>query len=267
MRLVTLSERKKITVEILENIAIFCEENNISYYLAYGSLLGAVRHNGFIPWDDDIDIWMFRDDYNRFTKLFNKNLNPNYVLVNMNNADNYNLAFSKVYDKRTDLTDGGYKTPALGINVDIFPLDFLSSDLQQAKRMVKQVKKWKILLKLQSANVRKDRNIIINIGIIISRMICRKSVLYLIEKKIQKYNIIIDSKYCGNLTTLPYGDREILKKEWFDNTIRVCFENKTFKAPIGYHEVLKNIYGDYMVLPPKEKQVQHANIAYWREGL
>lgn len=264
MQEISLEERKKIVIGILERIHSFCLDNGIKYYLAYGSLIGAIRHSGFIPWDDDIDLWMFRKDYEHFIKLFSEINDPIYKISSIHNDTKYNLAFAKVYDSRTYISDGAYKAPDLGINVDIFPLDLLSDDINQAKKLLKKIKKYKVLSKLQSARIKKERAIYENLAILIGRIIPRFLIIRKIDKLSQKYDIFSGSRFCGNLTTLPYGEREILKKEWFSSITEVAFEGKRFFAPQCYDDILTNIYGDYMKLPPIEKRIQHANVAFWR---
>ena len=126
MREITdLEELKHIELEVMKKIHEFCEENSIIYYLCFGTLIGAVRHDGFIPWDDDIDIYMKRDDYEKFLTLFPQKaeeLDLNYA--NYMTKPYYGRCFTKVFDNKTVLKEPQYKTDDdIGVFVDIWPLD------------------------------------------------------------------------------------------------------------------------------------------------
>ena len=117
-------EIKKIEISILDYIASVCEENNIGYYLAYGTLLGAIRHHGFIPWDDDIDIYMLREDYMKFIEIAKEHIHHRYKLLSIYNDDDYYYEFAKVVDSNTKLKINNVKQiKKEGVWVDIFPLD------------------------------------------------------------------------------------------------------------------------------------------------
>lgn len=139
LRELTVEEHKKIALDILIEIAKFCDENKISYYLAYGTLVGAVRHKGFIPWDDDIDIQMPRNDYEKFVRRFNAGHKHLQVVSPTDNAAKH--TFAKVIDTRTVKVENGinYKdNEYLGIDVDVFPLDGQPDDEKEYKKYYKK---------------------------------------------------------------------------------------------------------------------------------
>ena len=123
MREIGFSEIKRVALDILKDVAHFCDTHDIRYVLAYGTMLGAVRHKGFIPWDDDIDIMMPRDDYNRFIKLYNDH-NPRYQVYSIENDDSYTYTMAKVFDQETVMIDNTLwrNFDKAGVFIDIFPL-------------------------------------------------------------------------------------------------------------------------------------------------
>ena len=129
MKEIYLEELRVIQLELLQQIADFCEKNNIKYFLAYGTLIGAIRHKGYIPWDDDIDIVMPRDDYDRFLELYNEAY-PFSKVVDMYNTKHYGFAFAKVHDVRTIIYETQYAQDSFGVFVDVFPIDGIKGESQ-----------------------------------------------------------------------------------------------------------------------------------------
>lgn len=124
MRLISFEEHKKIQLSILRDIDVFCQKNQIKYFLAFGTLLGAIRHKGFIPWDDDIDIAMPRPDYNKFILSFNGMVDNLKVLAPEIDLDYY-APYANVYDTRTVLEEKGtsHLKFEIGVKIDVFPID------------------------------------------------------------------------------------------------------------------------------------------------
>ena len=129
MKIITSEELKAIQLDLLQKTADFCKENGIRYYLCGGTLLGAIRHKGYIPWDDDIDISMPRPDYDRFISMFNKPEND-YQVIDMSNNKKYGLPFAKVHDTRTFVDELQYTKDQFGVYIDIFPIDGVGEDEQ-----------------------------------------------------------------------------------------------------------------------------------------
>ena len=134
MKRVTPEELKRIQLDLLQKTADFCEQNGLRYFLCGGTLIGAVRHKGYIPWDDDIDIAMPRPDYDRFINTFNKQENY-YQVVSRENNHAYSYAFAKVYDNRTILQELHYKGSTFGVYIDILPADGVKDASQIRKIM------------------------------------------------------------------------------------------------------------------------------------
>ena len=256
--MISVEQQKKILLGILEAIDRYCRENNLTYYLAYGTLLGAVRHKGFIPWDDDIDIWMFRSDYDQFIAGF-KDDKTRYKVVGPDNCLNYHLPFGKVIDTETRLVEEVDCPPDLGSYVDIFPIDYLPESVQESKKIINRISFLQKMLSIKKIKISKDRKIAKNFILCIG-----KALLFPVSRAwlIKKINSVISDKskpsnFCGAVTAFTYGRKEIMNTELFADVVELEFENHLYYAPRYYHEVLKHFYGEYMKLPPKEKQVTH----------
>ncbi|HOZ54116.1 MAG TPA: LicD family protein [Bacilli bacterium] len=271
MKKMSLEEIKKIELDMLKYLKKICDDNKLTYFLCGGTLLGAIRHQGFIPWDDDIDILMPQEDYIKLFEIFKNNIN--YDILTPYNSKDYYYFFSKIVDKRTVLNEIGLpKIKGMGVYIDIFPLyglsknnpeDFMNNvklefqnfvfskwklyyaDEIFLKRLFKMIIYFPKYLFLSKTNwhVRKER----------------------ILKMIEKYSFKYSEKIAFPLA--KYGLKEILGKKVYSKTVNVKFEDEYFSAPIGYDEYLSNLYGDYMKLPPVEKRKTHHHFdAYWKEN-
>lgn len=262
------NEIKEILLKQMEFIDAFCREHNISYFLIGGSLLGAVRHKGFIPWDDDIDIGMLRKDYDKFVRLFNKEKSA-YSLIDINNKKDYYLPFAKVIDNRTIcIEDVRFGTP-IGISVDVFPFDNCpGNSYEEACNFARKCRFFSRMLALKTIKPSAERPTIKNIIVVVTQFILKhfsnKKLIMLIEKNITKFKEY-DSTYIGELSYMPYGNKEIYKKEWLEQTSKLPFEQYLFSVPKDYINFLTRTFGDYMQLPPAEKRVSHHDyVAYWK---
>ena len=269
MKKIELRELKKMQIDILDYVVNFCEKNNIKYWIDCGTLLGAVRHKGYIPWDDDIDVGMLRNDYNKFIKLFNKNNNSNYEVCCYENSKKWYCFFAKVLDKRTILYEPDEKSGIKSsVNIDIFVYDNAPDNNSELKIMFKKRNKY---LKLNSIQMSKhftyNKNKICNVvryPIWLLFQIFPKS--YFVGKGINNCKKFskVETKRVGNFSAFT---KQVCDKNVFNSFIDLEFEGKYYKAPIGYDDWLKSFYGDYMKLPPKEKQVSHHKfVAYYKEG-
>ena len=270
MKEMTLEERKVTLLNIMDCIDSFCSKKDLRYYLTGGSLLGAIRHKGFIPWDDDIDIAMPRKDYEVFSESFNAEKFDNYIYISEKNISKYYLPYGKVIDKRTLLVENVANPVEMGINVDVFPIDFLGDDFEFAKRMNRRIGKYRNRLKSTLLRFGKSRSlsrsIAKNIIAALSRVFSREKLIKKITKLSKKFVNQTGSKYVAIIVMMTYGEKEIMERKWFDGVVKVDFEGRTYNAPANYHEVLTHFYKDYMQLPPVEKRISHhSNKAWWRE--
>ena len=266
MKKINLDELRKIQIEILDNIDDFCKKNNIKYWIDCGTLLGAIRHKGFIPWDDDIDIGMLREDYDKFLMLYNKN-NTRYKLTALELDKHYYFQFGKVIDTETVLYEPDEKTGIkTSVYVDVFVYDNAPDD---DKKLTKMFNKRDFYNKFRIAQLQPNLYDKSSIRKRIMRFFLNIYLKFLPKnyytKKIinnsRKY-INKESKRVGNFTSFT---RVAVDKKVFSSFILVTFENKKYPAPIGYKDWLKAFYGDYMKLPPKEKQISnHKFVAYYK---
>lgn len=268
---IPLDELKKIELNILTEIHKICSENNIRYSLAGGTLLGAVRHGGFIPWDDDIDIFMPRPDYNAFIEYCKKNTTP-FKLICHELTKKYNYLFAKAVDPSTIIKErnGSRTNLELGVFVDIFPIDSLGDTLENAKKgFNKTTFKRELLVAYNWKKFfrSKTRSIIYEplrfAMFLLSRFTNPKKLINKIEK-VYYINDFIGGKYAGAVCG-SYRLKEILPIEIYSNYESIIFEGRTFLAIKDKEKYLSNIYGDYMKLPPVEKQVTHHTFdAYYK---
>jgi len=257
MRKLTLKELKETQICILTYVADFCERNKIRYWIDSGTLLGAIRHKGYIPWDDDIDIGMLREDYDKFSKLFNAH-ESQYRFVCLENSADFYVPHGKVCDKNTILYEPDENGQKLAVNIDIFVYDNAPDDEAELKEMYDKRDFWRKVYWRQNSYIDKKGNIVKIILKYMRRAVYR--VRYKNRNPIQemiqnsKKYMMCQTRNVGNFTSFT---RMSCDKSVFASFIEVEFEGKKYKAPIGYDEWLRSFYGDYMKLPPEEKRISH----------
>lgn len=268
MKKLTVEETKKSELDILTDVAKFCEQHGLNYFLAYGTLIGAVRHKGFIPWDDDIDIQMPRKDYETFLKIYK---NDFYEVINPYDRKAKH-SFAKVIDKRTVKIECGmsYKhNEHLGVDIDIFPLDGQPDDEDVFVDFYKE--KMKIYKTFNYSLIpffnRTLKGMVKNfIPTFFVRYVYGKNYFLKKAEKVNEKYTYEDSKYVGTTSSIYNSENNRFLKDWYNDFCYLEFENMKFKAPVGYNEILTKMYGNYMELPPKEKQItHHVNEVYWLE--
>lgn len=249
-----LRELQLVELDILKEFINACEKCNVNYFLIGGTLIGAVRHNGFIPWDDDIDVCMLRDDYEKFLRHGQKYMSKKYFLQTYKTDKEYSGCFAKIRNSDTTFleTDVQNRKMNHGIFIDIFPLDNLYKY---------NILKEKLLLyKLYNHLYISNKNIIKRTIAHLSNIIYKnKSKLELCNKLDQLYQKANKkkTKKIVNFSGAWGVKRESHFREDFENYKFTNFENISVKIPCGYDRCLTDTYGDYMKLPPKEKQVTH----------
>ena len=265
MKELTLEELKEIEFEILKVFDAFCKENDIKYFLSHGTLLGAIRYKKFIPWDDDVDLLIPRDDYNRMITLFKDT--DRYKLFAFEKDNKYRYPFAKLCDMTTRKDEYDYNNGVeLGVDIDLFPLDAWDKDLEKAMLEVKYIRKnmsFLRLLKLKEPDsVNPVKRILKGAIMLILKALGSKLFINNIIKASVK-DEQINNKYLGCKSWCVYGEKGIIPAEVFSETAEIEFEGEMFPAPKDYDTYLTCLYGDYLPEPPPEKrQTHHDFIAY-----
>ncbi len=262
----TLDKLHQTLVDILSEVIRVCNENDIPYFVDYGTLLGAIRHNGFIPWDDDIDITMLRDDYERFLKIAPKALKEGYILQHYSTDPGVPISLAKVRKNGTKFVEEQFKKVKMhhGAYIDIFVLDKIPVDKRRQtiyrRKMVllEMFFRSKVILSpLSSLNYPRKEVIRFRILYAILRLLLlpipRKLIWKWHEKAARKYNNTNSPlvSHTGATASIRDISNILPLKEHI-------FENITVKIPADSDKLLSTTYGNYMELPPEDKRVTHA---------
>lgn len=266
---ISFEEHKQLQLEILEDVALFCENHSLEYFLISGTLLGAVRHKGFIPWDDDIDIMMPRASYNRLIELYNKEHIPQdkFYLVDPRTPQARH-SIVKIINRETIKIEprSKYKNGFLGVDIDIFPMD---GEPDSEKDFLSFWKKLNFIYRVYNRLTTDPEfcRISVNMFIRFLKILIRnKNTLLNLADKLHKKYPYESSSYVGPIAHAYNEINNRFEKEWFDGFVMVDFEGKQFRAPANYDAVLRALWGDYMKLPPEDKRVaHHLHKIYWKK--
>lgn len=255
MRRMTSEELKARQIEILDVVAEYCDRNGIKYWIDCGTLLGAIRHGGYIPWDDDIDLGMLREDYNRFLAEFNKS-NERYKAYSIENSRSFPYPFIKVLDLDTVLYEPDRQGNKLNVNIDIFVYDNAPEDDRKVAKMYRKRDMYQIL-RCVAVRSKPRGGFFRRCAVYVVRAMFRCLPTGFFDRKIinnsKKYNSV-PTKRVGDFTAYSYMTCD---KEAVASCIEAEFEGKKYKIPVGYDRWLRAFYGDYMQLPPEEGRVSH----------
>ena len=261
---VTTPELKQCILGVMDELDSFCREHNIRYFMLGGTMLGAVRHKGYIPWDDDIDVGMFREDYEKFIKLYQSN--KGYKLFCIEKDPTYYLPFAKLVDPQISLHEDVYRAPEIGAYVDIFQLDYVEKDSPRVTAFYSNNIK-NALQVLRYLTLRKDRSLWKNIMILLSRLLYPRT-LHKIAVDRDARAVAISSKEPTDWVANPHGAwgiKEVVSADCFQEAKEYPFEGRSYFGPANYDIYLSTLYGDYMTPPPPEKQVTHHGFtAIWK---
>lgn len=266
---ININDVQKVELEILLEFDRICNKNNITYQLFAGSLLGAVRHKGFIPWDDDVDVCLMRDDYNRFLRACEKELDPKYFLQTYETNKEYIKQYAKLRKNNTTFLESELSDCKIhhGINIDIFPLDNVlpNTFIGELQRIS--------LYFLGAMNMSKLRKFCLDNSSNLKKciLLCMHFISKLIPKnwmdKTQKSIACIfnnkNTTYVSHLTNGTSKSRYfnyMMDKKDFFNVVPFEFEGHYFNGPANYEIVLSRLFGDYNKFPPKNKQKPHHNV-------
>lgn len=250
-------------VRLLDALARHCNEHEITYYVYYGTLLGSVRHAGWIPWDDDIDVAMPRPDFERFCGTFptaDSRAGPGYSLRSAHTDSQYGYPYAKLSDDQTILRTYSEVTTNLGIFVDIFPLDGWRDDrfgklLQRCSYPI-----FSRLLRVKRLKTANVDNFAKHFALVVAKFVLRGIDARTISRIMTRLAMLGDFDRCNNVGTLVWNP-DVVRRSAFATRIRVTFEGKEYWAPGDADTVLKQLYGDYLRLPPVSQRVSQHNFS------
>lgn len=264
VRNIGVEELKVLQLDILQTVADFCTERGIPYSLACGTLLGAVRHKGYIPWDDDIDIYVLREDYDRLLREFPPERGP-VRIASLEHTPRWDKAYAKAYDARTVMVEHTRSRQRIGVGIDIFPLDPVPDSPEAWHRYDRRRRFWQTLLQMKlmrpDARRSKGRNL----------ALCVVQVLLLPvpAHRLARYVDRLSRRFSGWRTDYVFEcAMGLIMKDRFPRA--VCthfsdypFEDRVFRGFSDYDTYLTSAYGDYRTLPPEEKRVSHHIFKAW----
>lgn len=259
----SLDDIHKRLTSMLEDFDSFCCANSLRYYLGYGSLIGAIRHGGFIPWDDDIDLVMPRPDYERLINY--DDINENLKIVSYKNSQGYYhpYAYCNIADTRTVMVEHNARKPTgKGLFIDVFPLDGLPDDYRQACNWGNHVMFWTRLLCYKNAalpKIKSFRSVLRLMGITVARFIPTSFLINRVDQMSKAYSFE-ESHFCTQLANKCYPiEREVQIRDDYSGISDeyTMFEGKKARIPKGFHRILTVCYGDYMTPPPVADQKGH----------
>lgn len=252
-----IKELQNKELELLDAFIQVCEQLNLKYYLLGGTLLGAVRHQGFIPWDDDIDVGMLREDYEVFLQQGQQYLPEYYFLQSFHTDSEFPANFAKLRDSRTTFVEYSMKDCRMnhGAYIDVFPLDYYPDKGEHVFRIKNLLMKLRITDAFSPGNMKLKTKALR----CVSRLFY-PSVKNAVDKREHLFQSVTEGKrianHCG-----AWGKREIVPKQWYGEGTQLTFAGIQVWAPSHYHEWLTQVYGDYMKLPPEEKRIAHHYVA------
>lgn len=263
MQTLTLKEIQSVELEILLEFQSICKKNKLRFYLCGGTMLGAARHKGFIPWDDDVDIMMPRPDYNRLIEVAkNEKLFSHQYCLYAYELGNAEYPFAKLVNMNSHIVQEYVEDESLShIWIDIMPVDGLPERDEEVSSLYKKMGLIRKIIMLCWAKPGKATSLQKMFGKIIltpgAKLVGAKTWCLLMNSLALK-NEYNTSKYVGVLTWGLYGTREKCLREEFDKSVEVEFEGHLMPAVSCWNQYLTNLYGNYMILPPEDKRKIHA---------
>lgn len=254
----TLKQIQFESLKIMKLIHRICIEQNLRYALFYGTLIGAVRHKGFIPWDDDLDIVMPRDDYEKLADYFiehKEELFP-YKLFSYKTVEKYPYMINRICNTEFRMEAENEKDCGMGTFIDIYPLDGAGDGKDKIFNKIAWFYSSMYFSKSREHYVKVKgiaKSIIKKTAFVLSRLLSYKTIRAKLEKLANKYPYN-SSEY---VAVVVWGDSKFYKKTSFDNLSLVKYEDAEFYIPNNYDEILRLDFGDYMQLPPENERIGH----------
>ena len=259
MRKINIEECHKLLLGIAKEFDAICTKHNIPYYMLGGTMLGAIRHKGFIPWDDDMDFGVPRENYEELMHFLENELPERYKCFTYKNNKAVKSPFAKITDTATRINDPRIDLPIeeqIGVNIDIFPLDYCEPN----DRRIKKIHRIEKIRQIIFINPPEKNNLKLFVKRIL-RMLSPVSNIYLTNKS----NRIASKLKKGCCLANVFGrwkEKEIIPIDWYGVGTRYAFENVTLCGIKEYDKYLTQLYKDYMQLPPEEKRSVHTNDIY-----
>ncbi|HBJ1651646.1 phosphorylcholine transferase LicD [Clostridium botulinum] len=265
-----MNDNKKVqelTLVMLQEFIKVCEENNLRWFFTGGALIGVLRHKGYIPWDDDIDIGMPRPDYEKFLKISESMLSKGYGISNHETDPTWCFNMSQLIDEESEIEIFTSETPRIcNIWIDIFPLDGLPNNKMNRWFHIKRILIFRYLVQIAHIETQVDANrvgrpwceraILKLLKIIpVGKMFNTEKLLKSMEKCLLKYSYD-KYEYVGNMLG-RYREREAVPKKYFGKAKKMYFENIDVNVPEMSHELQTALYGDYMKLPSENDREGH----------
>jgi lipopolysaccharide cholinephosphotransferase len=259
MREVSMDEARPMLLATLCAFRDICDRHSLRYYLSGGTLLGAIRHGGFIPWDDDIDVIMPRPDYDRLIELSREEPFGRYALLASETNGAHIYPFAKFCDSKTVLIEDRHSNAeGMGVFIDIFPMDGVSDDMVEYKRQLRKISFWNRLGKYAGTSVWTSKNPLLVAPRFLVVVACKAIGCKAINRRVSwlaKVRPFSESR-CVAVVVWGYGTRERIEREAFEPRRVAKFEGDEFSISEGFDAYLRNLYGDYMSLPPVESRVR-----------
>lgn len=259
-------------LDILKAFMKICKDNGLTYYCCAGTAIGAVRHHGIIPWDDDIDVIMPRPDYDRLLEIAKAADFGEYEIITPYDDETYPLYFSKLSNRNTTLIEDRQIPCVIGLYVDIFPLDATDDDVAKAKRLKDRY--TKIINRLNAVSTHNTFGEYLSLlkkkeewgrfAIKTLAFFCRSAVRRHLIRQMDRLSHLYDYDKAKNVQvyTGSYGHREVFPKSWLGKGKEFPFEDTTVLLPECYDEYLRHFFNDYMQFPPVEQRIEKHNRAY-----
>lgn len=258
-----MNEVQDTILQIFREAKTICERHGIPYFAIGGTCIGAVRHNGFIPWDDDLDIAIPIEDYDRFLEIAKKELPEHFSVYTCDDIRHYRYIFAKIIDSRTtfiEKNDVPYPDSYKGIFLDVMPISGVPASAASRKRFLKRIHRYTTLntkMRFPTAEFRKWQARALSVAMLPLRLILKYTYFSDRYLNMLRKHPFASAEYTGYVWSLSI-DRLIFPKEWFASQVELPFENTTIACPKEWDRYLSQQFHDYMRLPPEGERMIHS---------